>query len=115
MLNPKLVKDVQNLNTVNGTKSNIFTYVNNPDGTKTKENNLVKTFVSDYNDNYSDIVKILTDIYNPDTAEEARNKIHTPEVRQAEDRATEYELKMIAKLDEMAMIDKDVEKEFSGT
>ena len=115
MLNPKLVKDVQNLNTVNGTKPEIFTYVNNPDGSRTKTNKLEETFVSDYNDNYSDIVKILTDIYNPDTAEEARNKIHTPEVRQAEDRATEYELKMIAKLDEMAMIDKDIEKEFAWT
>ena len=102
MLNPKLVKDVQNLNTVNGTKSNIFTYVNNPDGTKTKENNLVKTFVSDYEDNYGDIVKILTDIYNPDTAEEARNKIYTPEVRQAEERATAIELEMNALSDTMA-------------
>lgn len=115
MLNPKLVKDVQNLNTVNGTKSNIFTYVNNPDGTKTKENNLVKTFASDYNDNYWDIVKVLKGIYGQDTAEEARARIHTPEVKQAEDRATEYELKMIAKLDEMAMIDKDVEKEMAWT
>ena len=114
-MNPKLIQDTVRLNIVNGVKPEIFTYVNNPDGTRTKQNKLEQTFADDYNDNYGDIVKILTDIYNPDTAQEARDKIYTPEVRQAEDRATEYELKMIAKLDEMAMIDKDVEKEFSGT
>lgn len=114
-MNPKLIQDTINLNHVNGVKPEIFTYVNNPDGTRTKTNKLEENFANDYNDNYGDIVKILTDIYNPDTAQEARDKIYTPEVKQAEDRATEYELKMIAKLDEMAMIDKDVEKEFSGT
>lgn len=114
-MNPELVRSTKALNTANGIKPEIFTYINNPDGTKVKQNNLEQSFVSDYNDNYGDIVKILTDIYNPDTAQEARDKIYTPEVRQAEDRATEYELKMIAKLDEMAMIDKDVEKEMAGT
>jgi len=59
MLNPKLVRDTQNLNTVNGTKPTIFTYVNNPDGTRTKENKLVSSFVSDYEDNYGDIVAVL--------------------------------------------------------
>ncbi len=115
VMNPELVRSTKALNTANGIKPEIFTYINNPDGTKVKQNNLEQSFVSDYNDNYSDIVKILTDIYNPDTAQEARDKIYTPEVRQAEERATEYELKMIAKLDEMAMIDKDVEKEMAGT
>ncbi len=115
MLNPKLVKDVQNLNTVNGTKSNIFTYVNNPDGTKTKENNLVKTFVSDYEDNYWDIVKVLQGIYGQDTAEEARAKIYTPDVKSAEDKATQIELEMNALSDTMAWVDKDVEKELAGT
>ena len=114
-MNPKLIQDTVRLNIVNGVKPEIFTTINNPDGTNTKVNKLEQNFANDYNDNYGDIVKILTDIYNPDTAQEARDKIYTPEVRQAEDRATEYELKMIAKLDEMAMIDKDVEKEFSGT
>lgn len=102
MLNPKLVKDVQNLNTVNGTKSNIFTYVNNPDGTTTKENNLVKTFVSDYEDNYGDIVSVLKGIYGQDTAEEARAKIYTPDVKSAEDKATQIELEMNALSDTMA-------------
>lgn len=59
MLNPKLVRDTQNLNTVNGTTPTIFTYVNNPDGTRTKENKLVSSFVSDYEDNYGDIVAVL--------------------------------------------------------
>lgn len=59
MLNPKLVRDTQNLNTVNGTKPTIFTYVNNPDGTRTKENKLESSFVSDYEDNYGDIVAVL--------------------------------------------------------
>lgn len=38
-LNPKLAQDSQNLRTVNGSKSNIFTYINNPDGTPVKDDN----------------------------------------------------------------------------
>lgn len=112
-MNPKLIQDTINLNHVNGVKPEIFTYVNNPDGTRTKKNKLEENFVSDYNDNYSDIVKILTDIYNPDTAQEARDKIYTPEVKQAEDRATALELEMNALSDTINGIDKDVENEFA--
>jgi hypothetical protein len=35
-MNPKLVKDVENLRVVNGSTPNIFTYTNNPDGTPVK-------------------------------------------------------------------------------
>jgi hypothetical protein len=94
------VQSVKALNTVNGTRPQIFTYVNNPDGTRTQENNLTKSFVSDYEDNYGDIVKILRDIYNPDTAEEARNAIYTQDVRNAEEKATAIELEM-NKLDDI--------------
>lgn len=93
----------------------IFTTINNPDGTKVKKNNLVDSFVSDYEDNYGDIVQLLRDIYNPDTAEEARNKIHTPEVKQAEEKATALELKMNAIDDQINAIDEAIDKEYEGT
>ena len=112
MLNPKLVRDTQNLNTVNGTTPTIFTYVNNPDGTRTKENKLVSSFVSDYEDNYGDIVAVLKWIYGGNTAQEARDAIYTPDVRQAEAKATEIELQMNAIDDQIQAIDADVEKEF---
>lgn len=115
MINPKLAKDTQNLNTVNGTKPTIFTYVNNPDGTKTKQNNLVNTFVSDYEDNYGDIMSVLRGIYGWDTAEEAKAKIYTPDVRMAEDKASQIELDMNKIDDTINQVDEDVESEFRGT
>ena len=112
-MNPELVRSTKALNTANGIKPEIFTYINNPDGTKVKQNNLEQSFVSDYNDNYSDIVKILTDIYKPDTAAEARAKIYTPEVRQAEEKATAIELEMNKISDTISGIEKDLEKEYA--
>lgn len=93
-MNPALVQSVKALNTVNGVKPEIFTYVNNPDGTKVKKNALQDTFVSDYDDNYTDIVKALRDIYNPDTAQQIKNAIYTQDVRQAEEKATAIELQI---------------------
>ena len=115
VMNPELVRSTKALNTANGIKHEIFTYINNPDGTKVKQNNLEQSFVSDYNDNYSDIVKILTDIYKPDTAAEARAKIYTPEVRQAEEKATAIELEMNKISDIKDWIEKDLEKEYAWT
>ena len=115
VMNPELVRSTKALNTANGIKPEIFTYINNPDGTKVKQNNLEQSFVSDYNDNYSDIVKILTNIYKPDTAAEARAKIYTPEVRQAEEKATAIELEMNALSDDMKKIDKDIESSYEWT
>ena len=115
VMNPELVRSTKALNTANGIKPEIFTYINNPDGTKVKQNNLEQSFVSDYNDNYSDIVKILTDIYKPDTAAEARAKIYTPEVRQAEEKATAIELEMNKISDTISWIEKDLEKEYAWT
>lgn len=111
-MNPTLVNNVKALNTVNGVKPEIFTYVNNPDGSKVVKNNLQDAFVSDYEDNYSDIVQTLRDIYNPDSAQQARDAIYTPEVRQAEEKATAIELQMNALSDTIANIDSDVEKEY---
>ena len=51
-MNPKLIQDTENLRIVNGSKNNLFTYVNNPDGTTTKTNNLENTFAQDYIDNF---------------------------------------------------------------
>lgn len=51
-MNPKLVQDTENLRIVNGSKNNIWTYVNNPDGTPVKVNNLENTFKEDYMDNF---------------------------------------------------------------
>lgn len=114
-MNPWLVQSVKGLNAVNGVNPTIFTTINNPDGTKVKKNNLVDSFVSDYEDNYGDIVQLLRDIYNPDTAEEARNAIYTPEVKQAEEKATAIELQMNALDDTISKIDKDIDKEYEGT
>lgn len=114
MLNPWLVQSVKWLNIVNGVKPEIFTYVNNPDGTKVKQNNLVNSFVSDYEDNYGDIVKILRDIYSPQ-GQSARDAIYTPEVRAAEDKATSIELEMNRLSDTIDWIDKDIEKEYAWT
>lgn len=114
-MNPTLVNNVKALNTVNGVKPEIFTTINNPDGSKVVKNNLQDAFVSDYEDNYSDIVQTLRDIYNPDSAQQARDAIYTPEVRQAEDKATAIELQMNALSDTIANIDSDVEKEYEWT
>lgn len=114
MLNPWLVQSVKWLNIVNGVNPEIFTYVNNPDGTKVKQNNLVNSFVSDYEDNYGDIVKILRDIYSPQ-GQSARDAIYTPEVRAAEDKATSIELEMNRLSDTIDWIDKDIEKEYAWT
>ena len=111
-MNPKLAKKTQDLNNVNNVKPEIFTYVNNPDGTTTKQNNLDKTFTEEYEDNYGDIVKALRDIYNPDTAQQIKDAIYTPEVKQAEEKATAIEEEMNALSDQIENIDKEVEEEF---
>lgn len=51
-MNPKLIQDVENLRIVNGSKQNIFTYTNNPDGSSVKVNNLSNTFKEEYMDNF---------------------------------------------------------------
>lgn len=114
-MNPWLTQSVKWLNAVNGVKPTIFTTINNPDGTKVVKNNLQDSFVEDYEDNYGDIVQILRDIYNPDSAQQARDAIYTPEVRDAEDRATAIEFEMNRLDDTINWIDKDLDKEYEGT
>lgn len=113
-MNPWLVASVKGLNAVNGVKPTIFTNINNPDGTKVKKNNLQDSFVSDYEDNYGDIVQVLRDIYSPQ-GQNARDAIYTPEVRQAEERATAIELQMNQLSDTIEWIDKDIDKEYAWT
>lgn len=87
-MNPKLVQDTENLRKVNGGKTNIFSYVNNPDGTKVKVNNLENTFAQDYIENFGDIIKQM---YTVQTPEQIRAIIRTPDAAQAEDKAFELE------------------------
>lgn len=115
-LNPKLAQDAQNLRIVNGSKSNIFTPVNNPDGTPVKdengkpvvENNLVKTFTQDYLDDYGDF---LREVYKPETMDEINAKIYTPDVIDAQNKATEVELELVALEKDINSINSDIEKE----
>lgn len=87
-MNPKLVQDTENLRIVNGSKQNVFTYTNNPDGTTTKVNNLEKTFAEDYLDNFADEIKKM---YAVQTPEQIRAIINTPDVVAAEDKAFDIE------------------------
>jgi len=119
-MNPKLVQDATNLRNVNGNKTNIFTTVNNPDGTPVKDangntvkqNNLVNQFTSDYLDDYGTFLK---SIYTPQTQAEVTSAIYTPEVQQAQGKATSYETEMNAIEKDIDAIEKDVEKELSGS
>jgi hypothetical protein len=111
-MNPKLVQDTENLRTVNGTKQNVFTYVNNPDGTKTKVNHLENSFSNDFQDNFGEIIKQM---YQVQTPEQIRAIIRTPDVVQAEEKASAIELTMNELEKQIANIDTDVEKELSGS
>ncbi len=90
-MNPKLVQDTENLRIVNGSKQNVFTYVNNPDGTTTKTNNLEKTFAEDYMDNFKEAIQQMFTVQTP---EQIRAIIRTPDAAQAEDKAFELEWKI---------------------
>ncbi len=90
-MNPKLVQDTENLRIVNGSKNNLFTYVNNPDGTTKKVNNLEETFKNDFLDNFAEEIKKMFTVQTP---EQIRAIIRTPDVVSAEDNAFEYEGKI---------------------
>lgn len=110
LLNPKLVKDVENLRVVNGSKPNIFTYSNNPDGTLVKTNNLEKQFAEDYLGDYGEFLKSLFTVQSP---EQIRSAIYTPDVQQAQEKATEIELRMNEIEKNMDSVDDDVDKEMA--
>lgn len=112
-MNPKLAQDAINLRKVNGNKTNIFTYVNNPDGTKVKQNNLEKSFTEQYSEDHPDIVAQLKELYNTPTYAQMQAQINTPEVRSAQDKATSIETEMNSLQTAMENIDKDVEKELA--
>lgn len=107
-MNPKLIQDTENLRIVNGSKQNIFSYVNNPDGTSTKVNNLENTFAQDYIDNFGNAIKQL---YAVQTPEQIRAIIYTDDVKKAQDKATEIELSMNEIEKQIDNVDADVEKE----
>lgn len=107
-MNPKLVQDTENLRKVNGGKTNIFSYVNNPDGTKVKVNNLENTFAQDYIENFGDIIKQM---YTVQTPEQIRAIINTPDIIAAQDKATQIELWMNELEKQIENVDKDVEAE----
>lgn len=107
-MNPKLVQDTENLRIVNGKKQNVFTYVNNPDGTSTKVNNLEKTFAEDYMDNFADTIKKMFVVQTP---EQIRAAIYTDDVKQAQDKASEIELSMNEIEKQMDNVDADVDAE----
>lgn len=109
-MNPKLIQDTENLRIVNGKKQNVFTYINNPDGTSTKVNNLEKTFAEEYMDNFGDVIKKMFTVQTP---EEIRAIIYTDDVKQAQDKATEIELTMNELEKQIDAVDKDVEKELA--
>ena len=88
----------------------MFTYVNNPDGTTTKQNNLERTFTQDYLDDYGDFLK---EIYSPQSEAEIRASIYTPDVVSAQERATAIELEMNAIEADITNIDADVEAELA--
>lgn len=90
-MNPKLIQDTENLRIVNGSKNNLFTYVNNPDGTTKKVNNLEETFKNDFLDNFAEEIKKMFTVQTP---EQIRAIIRTPDVVSAEDKAFEYEGKI---------------------
>lgn len=115
-MNPKLVQDTENLRIVNGKKQNVFTYINNPDGTPVKDasgnpvkqNNLEKTFAEDYMDNFGDTIKKMFAVQTP---EQIRAAIYTDDVKQAQDKASEIELTMNELEKQMDNVDADVDAE----
>lgn len=111
-LNPKIVQDAENLRKVNWQSTNIWTYSNNPDGTKVKTNNLETTFAEDYMENFWTSIKDMFKVYS---TEEIQNIIRTPEVKEAEDKAFEYE----KKIDDLDLLiekaDKDILESQKGT
>lgn len=109
-MNPKLVQDTENLRIVNGSKQNVFTYTNNPDWTKVKTNNLEKTFAQDYIDNFWDAIKQL---YAVQTPEQIRAIIRTPDVVQAEEKASEIEIEMNELEKQIDNVSDDVDKEMT--
>ena len=111
-INPKLVQDATNLRKVNGDKTNIWTYTNNPDGSQVKTNNLENTFVSDFHDNFGEFIKSM---YKIQTPEEIRAIIYTPDVKASEDKAKSIELDINKIDDSLAQIDRDVDKELAGS
>lgn len=92
--------------------------MNNPDGTPVKdengepvvENNLVKTFTQDYLDDYGDF---LREIYKPETMEEINAKIYTPDVKMAQDKASEIEIELNAIEKDINSIEDDIDKEIT--
>lgn len=119
-MNPKLIQDTENLRIVNGKKQNVFTYINNPDGTPVKDangnpvkqNNLEKTFAEEYMDNFGDTIKNLFKVQTPD---EIRAMIYTDDVKKAQDKASEIELTMNELEKQMDNVDDDVDKELAGS
>lgn len=109
-MNPKLVQDATNLRNVNGNKTNIWTYVNNPDGTRVKENSLENQFTNDYLDDYGAFLK---SVYTPQTQAEVTAAIYTQDVKDAQNKATSYETELNSIEKDMDTIEKDVEKELT--
>lgn len=96
---------------MNGNKTNIFTYVNNPDGTSVKVNKLEQNFADQYNEDHPDIVELLKSVYDTPTYAEMQAQINTPEVISAQDKASAIETEMNSLQTAMDSVDKDVEKE----
>jgi hypothetical protein len=114
-LNPKLAQDAINLRKVNGNKTNIFTYTNNPDGTPVKTNNLEKQFAEQYEEDHPDIIELIKSTFNTPSYAEMQAQINTPEVKALQDKATAIESEMNGLQTDMESVDKDVEKELAGT
>ena len=112
-INPKLAQDAQNLRTVNWNKSNIFTYVNNPDWTPVKVNNLEKQFTEQYSEDHPDIVEQLKKIYATPSYDEMISKINTPEVKSIQDKASSIEWELNTLKTAMESVSKDVETELA--
>ena len=102
--NPKLIQDVQNLRILNGSKTSLYT--ENEDGTKT--NNLAKTYEEQFMEDYSDLFKVQS-------VSEILNQVKTADVIDAETKANKYEDEMNAIEADIAKIDKDIDKELTGS
>lgn len=114
-MNPKLAQDVKALRIVNNNKPNIFTYVNNPDWTPVKVNNLEKQFTEQYNEDHPDIVEQLKKIYATPSYDEMISKINTPEVMAIQDKASSIEWELNTLKTAMESVSKDVETELAWT
>ena len=112
-MNPKLAQDVKALRIVNNNKPNIFTYVNNPDWTPVKVNNLEKQFVEQYSEDHPDIVEQLKKIYATPSYDEMISKINTPEVKSIQDKASSIEWELNTLKTAMESVSKDVETELA--